>query len=136
MAVEAAPDQQRISIEPLDPRRHDRTLFSCGAARLDNFLKRTARKHHARDFSRVWVATDGRSPRIPGFYALNAHSLEGGDLIEDGGSELTKKRRAFYAGMGFQSLPDRPLRMFISIDTVRTAAGGSPGDDRGGYRDK
>ena len=197
MAVDAAPDRQRISIEPLDPRRHDRTLFSCGAARLDNFLKRTARKHQASDVSRVWVATDGRSPRILGFYALNAHSLEGGDLpaeltrnaprhggipavylsmiavdrrqqgrgigrilladalvraasaaeqigikavvldvIEDGGSELTEKRRAFYAGMEFQSLPDRPLRMFISIDTVRTAAGGSPGDDRRSDGDK
>ena len=57
------------------------------------------------------------------------------DVIEDGGSELTEKRRAFYAGMGFQSLPDRPLRMFIGIDTVRSAAGGSgsPGDDQGGY---
>ena len=37
------------------------------------------------------------------------------DVIEDGGAELTERRRAFYAAMGFQSLPSRPLRMFISI---------------------
>ena len=183
MAVEAARDRNRIFIEPLDPRRHDRTSFSCGAARLDNFLKRTARKHQAGGFTRVWVATDGRSPLIFGYYALNAHSLEGDDLpkgltrdaprhgaipavylsviavdrrqqgqgigrilladalartasaaeqvgiravvldvIEDGGNELTEKRRAFYTTMGFQPLPARPLRMFIGIETVRRAS--------------
>ncbi len=43
------------------------------------------------------------------------------DVIEDGGAEITERRRAFYAAMGFQSLPSRPLRMFISIETVRKA---------------
>lgn len=80
MAAETARKQQRIFIEPLDPIRHDRNSFSCGAGRLDNFLKRTARKHQAGSFSRVWVATDGRSSQILGFYALNAHSLKDGDL--------------------------------------------------------
>lgn len=169
-----------ISIEPLDPRKHDRTNFSCGTERLDNFLKRTARKHQAGDFTRVWVATLRGQTEILGYYAVNAHSLEGNDLpaslarnvprfggipaiylsmiavdhrhqgqglgrilladalsravaaadqvgvkvvvldvIEDGGPEDTEKRRAFYAGMGFQPLPTRPLRMFITIDTIR-----------------
>ncbi len=83
MADEAAPDRQALVIEPLDPGRHDRRSFSCGTIRLDNFLKRTARKHHADDFTRVWVATDGRRPRILGWYALNAHSLEVSDLPVD-----------------------------------------------------
>ena len=182
MADEAARDRQRIFIEPLDPVRHDRNSFSCGAVRLDNFLKRTARKHQAGGFTRVWVATDGRSSQILGYYALNAHSLEGDDLpkkltrdaprhgaipavclsmiavdrrhqgqgigrilladalaraaaaaeqvsikavvldvIDDGGEELTEKRRAFYVAMGFQPLPGHSLRMFIAIDTVRKA---------------
>ena len=169
-----------ISIEPLDPSTHDRAAFSCGTVRLDNFLKRTARKHQAGDFTRVWVATENGTD-ILGYDALNAHALEGDDLpgpltknaprsgsipavylsmiavaqrhqgrglgrflladalqrvvgaadqvgvkavlldvIEDGGAELTERRRAFYAAMGFQSLPSRPLRMFISIETVRT----------------
>ncbi len=180
MAAEATPNSQKISIEPLDPKRHDRAIFSCGTVRLDNFLKRTARKHQGGDFSRVWVATEGDRAEILGFYALNAHSLEGDDLpanltrnaprsggipavylsmiavdrryqgqglgrilladalkhavaaadqiglkavgldvIEDGGPEAAEKRRAFYAAMGFQPLPSRPLRMFISIETVR-----------------
>ena len=182
MADETARERQRIIIEPLDPARHDRGSFSCGAVRLDNFLKRTARKHQAGSFSRVWVATDGRGSQILGFYALNAHSLEGDDLpkgltrdaprhgdipavylsmiavdriqqgqgierilladaleraasaaelvgikaivldvIEDGGDKLTKMRRAFYTANGFESLPGRPLRMFIGIETIRRA---------------
>ncbi len=182
MAAEAAANPQGISIEPLDPQKHDRAAFSCGTDRLDNFLKRTAGKHQAGGFTRVWVATEGERAEILGFYALNAHSLEGDDLpanmtrsaprsggipavylsmiavdrrhqgqglgrillavglnraaaaadqiglkavvldvIEDGGPEITEKRRAFYAAMGFQPLPARPLRMFISIETVRSA---------------
>lgn len=170
-----------IIIEPLDPHKHDRAAFSCGTARLDNFLKRTARKHQAGDFTRVWVATENGAA-ILGYYALNAHALEGEalpdhltkhalrsgsipavylsmiavdhrhqgcglgrflladtltrvvgaadqiglkavvlDVIEDGGAEITERRRAFYAAMGFQSLPSQPLRMFISIETVRKA---------------
>ena len=173
---------QRISIEPLDPQRHDRAVFSCGTIRLDNFLRRTARKHQKGDFTRVWVATEIGRTGILGYYALNAHALEGDDLpadltkkaprfgsipavylsmiavdrrhqglglgrilladalnraadvadqiglkavvldaIDDGGPGITEMRRTFYAGMGFRSLPSRPTRMFISIETVRKA---------------
>ena len=80
VTAEAAPNPHGISIEPLDPEKHDRAAFSCGTDRLDNFLKRTARKHQAGDFTRVWVATEGGRAEILGFYALNAHSLEGDDL--------------------------------------------------------
>ena len=178
--TEAGLDPRRISITPLDPEKHDRASFSCGIVRLDNFLKRSARKHQSGDFTRVWVATEGGRSEILGYYALNAHSLEGEglppsltkhaprsgsipaaylsmiavdrrhqgrgigyillvdalmraaavadqiglkavvlDVIEDGGPKITEKRRAFYLAMGFRSLPTRPLRMFISIDTVR-----------------
>ena len=180
--AETALRLQRISIAPLDPERHDRASFSCGTGRLDNFLKRNARKHQSGDFTRVWVATEGGRAEILGYYALNAHSLEGDDLpanltkhaprsgsipavylsmiavdrrhqgrgvgrilladalkravsaadqiglkavvldvIEDGGPDITEKRRAFYLAMGFRSLPARLLRMFISIDTARSS---------------
>ena len=182
MTAEVAVGPQRISIEPLDPRRHDRIAFSCGTIRLDNFLKHTARKHQAGSFSRVWVATDAGKAEILGYYGLNAHALEGDDLpaaltrnaprsggipavylsmiavdrrrqgqgfgrilladalnraavvadqiglkavvldvIDDGGPEIVERRRAFYASMGFRSLPSRPSRMLIGIHTVRSA---------------
>ena len=180
--TEAGLNPRRISFTPLDPEKHDRASFSCGTVRLDNFLKRSARKHQSGDFTRVWVATEGGRDEILGYYALNAHSLEGEglpssltkhaprsksiptaylsmiavdrryqgrgigsillgnalkravgaasqiglkavvlDVIEDGGPDITEKRRAFYLAMGFQSLSTRPLRMFISIDTVRNS---------------
>ena len=182
VTADVALNPQGITIEPFDPQKHDRTAFSCGTARLDNFLRRTARKQQAGDFTRVWVATDSGRVSILGYYALNAHALEGDDLpahltrnaprhggipavylsmiaadrrhqgqgigrllladalkrtamaadqvglkavvldvIEDGGAEITERRQAFYAAMGFQSLLSRPLRMFISVETVRKA---------------
>ncbi len=181
-ATEAPVNPQQISILPLNPEKHDRASFSCGIARLDNFLKRSARKHQAADFTRVWVATEDGRDKILGYYALNAHSLEGEDfpssltkhaprsgsipavylsmiavdrryqgcgigsillgnvlkraqdaanqiglkavvldVIEDGGPDMTEKRQAFYQAMGFQPLPTRSLRMFISIDTLRNS---------------
>ena len=91
MAAETGASPQRIFIEPLDPQRPDRAAFSCGTIRLENFLKRTARKHQAGDFTRVWVATELGSAGILGCYALNAHALEGDDLPAD----LTKKAPRF-----------------------------------------
>ena len=170
----------QVSIEPFDPKRHDRSTFSCGSNRLDNFRRRTAKKHQTGGFARVWVATDGSERRVLGYYAVNAHSLEavdlphalvrkaprfGGipaaylsmiavdrryqgrglgrflladalkrseaaavqigvkavvlDVIDDGGPEVVKHRRAFYTAMGFRSFPSLPSRMFILVETVR-----------------
>ena len=183
MEAEAVINLQEIVIEPLDPAKHDRAAFFCGVARLDNFLKRTARKQQAGDFTRVWVAAKSEQPAILSYYALNAHFVEGDglpthltkdaprsgcipavyfsmiavahrfqgqklghvlladalnravgaadgylglklvvlDVIEDGGTDNTEKRRAFYASMGFRTFPSNPLRMFITIETVRRA---------------
>ena len=80
MQTEIDLNLQDIIIEPLDPARHDRAAFSCGVGRLDNFLKRTARKQQAGDFTRIWIATDSGQVAILGYYALNAHFIEGNDL--------------------------------------------------------
>ncbi|MEL6506126.1 MAG: GNAT family N-acetyltransferase [Pseudomonadota bacterium] len=76
----AAEDKQAINIEPLDPARHDRAAFTCRVERLDNFLNRTANKHQKGDFTRVWGATAPDDTSILGYYAINAHSLEGEEL--------------------------------------------------------
>lgn len=75
-AIKEISERHRIIIEPLDPAVHDRAEFSCGVSRLDNFLKRTARKQRKGDFTRVWVAVEPRQRTILGYYAMNAHSLE------------------------------------------------------------
>ena len=41
------------------------------------------------------------------------------DVIEDDGPDITEKRREFYARAGFLKLPENPMRMFISIATIR-----------------
>ncbi|GAB4526663.1 MAG: hypothetical protein Kow00133_15500 [Amphiplicatus sp.] len=77
-----APDapRPRYDIEPFDPKKHDRTSFSCGVARLDNYLKRTAGKHQKGDFARVFAAVRTGERTVRGYYAMNAHAVEIGDL--------------------------------------------------------
>lgn len=77
MAPEPAPAWR---IQAFDPDLHDRTAFSCGLERIDNFLKITARKHQDGDFTRIFVATRGNDVPVIGYYALNAHSLAGPEL--------------------------------------------------------
>lgn len=65
--------------EPLDPAKHDREAFSCGVDQVDNFFKRTANKLGKADNARVFVLTGGEG-RVLGFYALNSHDIDVGDL--------------------------------------------------------
>ncbi len=81
------PQRLEVSIEPFDPTKHDRSAFSCGTPRIDNFLLRTAKKHQKGDFTRVWVAHQSGNNSILGYYALNAHALEADELP----AQLTKQ---------------------------------------------
>ena len=72
-----------VVIEPFDPARHERSGFSCGTERLDNFLRFSARKQQKDDFTRVFVAVAEGSPKILGYYALNAHAVATGELGAD-----------------------------------------------------
>ena len=69
-----------FTIEALDPNGHDRSTFDSGVARIDNFLKRTARKHQASDFTRVWVACCPPQRQVLGYYAINSHTIEAAEL--------------------------------------------------------
>lgn len=68
-----------MRIEPFDPSKHDRTGFTCGLERVDNFFKKTAGKLSRADNSsvRVMVHEDGS---LIGFYAINTHSLHYSEL--------------------------------------------------------
>ena len=94
-----------IVIEAFDPGRHDRSGFSCGTDRLDNFLRFSARKQQKGDFTRVFVAVAEGSPRVLGYYALNAHAVATDDLGPD------RPRRAPNTG----SIPALYLSM-IAVD--------------------
>jgi len=68
-----------LSIEPFDPEKHDRTAFSCGVDQVDNYFKKTANKLVKADNLRVFVLVDPDGT-VMGFYALNAHAVEYGNL--------------------------------------------------------
>ena len=101
-----------IVIEPFDPGRLDRPGFCCGTDRLDNFLRFTARKQQKDDFTRVFVAVDERSPKVLGYYALNAHAVATADLGAD------RPRRAPNTG----SIPALYLSM-IAVDRSQQGKG-------------
>jgi len=74
--------RSEIVIEPLDVNKHDRAVFGSGVEQVDNFLKKTAGKLMKGGTARVFVATNpNNNPReILGFYSINAHSVDYGDL--------------------------------------------------------
>ena len=60
-----------LRIETFDPPRHERDGFDCGVARLNNYLKLSARKQQKDDMTRVYVARADRDTKILGYHAIN-----------------------------------------------------------------
>ena len=71
--------EDKVTIEPFDPGRHDRTRFSCGVEQVDNYFKKTANKLSRADNIRLMVMTKGGKD-VSRFYALNAHAVRFEDL--------------------------------------------------------
>lgn len=70
-----AEQQAPFTIQPFDPKTHDRTAFSCGVPQIDNYLKLTAKKGTKADVVRIWVVIDEQN-KIVGFYGINMHALD------------------------------------------------------------
>jgi GNAT superfamily N-acetyltransferase len=60
-----------LRIESFDPNLHERAGFSCGVARLDNYLKRNAKKQQKDDMTRVYVIVENGHKTILGYHAIN-----------------------------------------------------------------
>lgn len=69
-----------LSIVPYDGDRHDRTTFTCGVERIDNFLKITASKYVEGDIGRIFVAVERDGGRLVGFYAVGPHAIDANEL--------------------------------------------------------
>lgn len=120
------PDDQAgvsISILPFDPRTHDRTTFSCGSDRIDNYLKRTAKKHQKDDFARVFVAVPPSETRVVGYYAINAHAIEVGDLPADWQKRAPRHGQipaAYLSIIGVdQSMQGKGLGQVLMVDALK-----------------
>lgn len=72
-------DEKQHIIEPFDPKKHDRTAFSCGMAQVDNYFKKTANKLAKAGNIQLRVMT-GATGTLIGFYAINAHAVDYTDL--------------------------------------------------------
>ena len=71
-----------LRIEDFDPARHDRAGFSCGVERLDNYLKRTARKQQKADMTKVYVVVEHGGTAIPGYHAINLGMMDVDELAK------------------------------------------------------
>lgn len=73
---------ETVAIEPLDTDRHDRAAFSSGVEQVDNFLQKTAGKLLKGGTAKVFVvvAPHQNPDEILGFYSINAHSVDYGEL--------------------------------------------------------
>lgn len=60
---------------------HDRRLFDCGRAELNDWLARVARQHQEKGLSRTYVAVNQASPAIIlGYYALTLADIDSAEL--------------------------------------------------------
>jgi len=74
-------DQPPFTIQPFDPKTHDRAAFSCGVPQIDNYMKLTAKKGSKADVVRIWVVVDVKN-NIIGFYGINMHAVDVKDMPE------------------------------------------------------
>lgn len=75
-------------VVPLDGTMHDRSSFSCGAAELDRYIRAFAAQDVRRDVARVFVALDGGTNRVAGYYSLSAASFQRDALPADQAKRL------------------------------------------------
>ncbi len=69
-------------IEPLG-REHARDGFDCGKPPLDHFLGTLASQYEKRNLGRTYVASQGETRRVLGYYTLAGGSIDVGSLPED-----------------------------------------------------
>jgi GNAT superfamily N-acetyltransferase len=78
-----------MTIEPLDRKRHDRAVFSCGVPALDAYLQRQAAQDMEKHAAVVYVAII-EPPAIAGYYTLSQFSIDFVRLPEDVAKRLPR----------------------------------------------
>ena len=53
-----------LRLEPLDKKSHDRKSFDCGLERVNEFLRREARKQMDKKINRTWVLVDDEPTNV------------------------------------------------------------------------
>ena len=81
-----------LDVEAFDADRHDRSDFSCGNEKLDNFLKITASRYVREGDGRIYVAVERMSGRLIGYYAVGPHAIDISALDEKARKHLPRGR--------------------------------------------
>jgi len=112
------------TIEPLDPRRHDRATFHCGAAVLDDWLRTRASQFERRDLARVYVFVQPGQTIVKGYYALANHTIVYEALPDDQAKGLPRMDIPVVLlgqlAVG-RSVQGQGLGEFLLVDALRRA---------------
>jgi GNAT superfamily N-acetyltransferase len=65
-----------ITIELLDSKKHNRSVFSCGDDSLDNYIRKQASQDLKKKVATVFVAIDSPNTDIIAYYTLSAYAVD------------------------------------------------------------
>ncbi len=69
-----------LSIDLLDSKKHDRSLFTCGEDSLDDYIKTKASQELKKKVSTPFVLTEPPDRQVLGYYCLSSYSISLVDL--------------------------------------------------------
>jgi predicted GNAT family N-acyltransferase len=64
-----------LSIDLLDSKKHNRTLFNCGDDSLDDYIKTRASQELKKRISTPFVLTDSPDRQVLGYYCISSYSI-------------------------------------------------------------
>jgi predicted GNAT family N-acyltransferase len=77
-------------IVALESAAHDRSAFACGAPALDRYIREHGAQDVKRDVARVFVALEGETAIVRGYYSLSAASLQRDSLPAEQAKRLPR----------------------------------------------
>jgi predicted N-acetyltransferase YhbS len=110
-----------LPIEPLDPKRHDRSAFQSGEPMLDSWLRRVAGQAGRRDGARTFVACAGRL--VVGYYSLSAFQVDRSSAPDRGRTGRHEIPAVLLARLAVdETHQGRGLGAYLLLDALRTSA--------------
>jgi len=90
-----------LTIEILDPKRHNRADFDCGVQELNHYLQEVADQDQDRGLAKTYVLVDGT--KIRGYYSLATHSVPRESLPQD--IKAGNRKKIKYEKIRYTDLP-------------------------------
>ena len=79
-----------LSIELLDSKKHNRSLFTCGVDSLDDYIKTRASQELKKRVSTPYVLTNLPERQVLGYYCLSSYSIALAELDESTAKKLPR----------------------------------------------